>query len=46
MSGRRSSSPDGAVGRESRAATVEYALSNGFGFGEVNASVIFPRREA
>jgi 3-oxoacyl-[acyl-carrier-protein] synthase II len=31
------------IGREARSITMEYALSNGFGFGGVNASIIFRR---
>jgi 3-oxoacyl-[acyl-carrier-protein] synthase II len=31
------------VAREARRMPMEYAISNGFGFGGVNASVIFRR---
>lgn len=34
------------VARIAREMPIEYALSNGFGFGGVNASVLFRRREA
>jgi len=31
------------VSREARRMTIEHAISNGFGFGAVNANVIFSR---